>query len=271
MKNMMKNMKKKKKPTSVGEERISKELQREFGDPTLPSYRFYGVKRRVHPKREKFFIMLVRGAFLFLVFCFSLMLAATAWAFFFYFPEMWLKLLVGIVLAILISLKLTQNFRRRRKCKRKLIKTCQQTGVTISFREDFLHTRSWNGAQEDFRLETDSCVYYGHYMGVKKYGTKLYLESKGQIKLNHQPIQSFFTIMFDVTATNVNRPITTEVPVHEGKKVKRVLLIHPNCDSIWYKKWDGGYESMGDGGEHFGLTVYTVLGLCEAIKRNAGH
>ncbi len=262
-------MKKRKKKSSLGEEQISKEIQREFGDPTLPSYRFYGVKRRVRPRWEKTKVLFARLAFLILVLIFGFMVFATAWAFFTFFPELWLKLLVGILLGVLLSLRLTQNLRRRRKCRRILKKVSQKVGATVSFREGFLRSRSWNGEREDFRIETDACVYCGHYMGVKKHGTKLYLEGKGKMKVNLRPIESFFTVMFDVVAKNVYRPIRTDLPEQEGKKGRRVLLIHPNCDSVWYKTSDGGYESTGDGGEHFGLTVYTLMGLCQALRRDA--
>lgn len=261
-------MKKRKKSPS-GEERISKEIQREFGDPTLPSYRFYGVKRRVYPRLERLITWAGRIFFSILVLCFVYAVGATAWAFFFYFPEMWLRLLVGIALGTLLILWLTQNLRRRRKCKRALMKVCKQTGARVSFRKGFVRTYSWDGEREDFRIETNTCIYCGHYMGVKKYGTKMYLEGKGMIRLKHSPIQSLFTVMFDVKSTHISRPIRTDLPMHDFKKSKRVLLIHPNCYNIWYKQSGGGYESTGNGGEHHGLTVYRIEGLCDAIKRDA--
>ena len=262
-------MKKRKKKSSLGEEQVSKEIQREFGDPTLPSYRFYGVKRRVYPRLERLITWAGRIFFSILVLSFVYVLGATTWAFFFYFPEMWLRLLVGILLGTLLAMRLTQNLRRRRKCKRALIKACKKTGATVSFREGFVRTYSWDGEREDFRIETATCVYVGHYMGVKKYGTKMYLEGKGMIRLKHSPIQSLFTVMFDIKSTHISRPIRTDLPTQEGKKGKRVLLIHPNCYNIWYKDAGGGYESTGNGGEHFDLTVYRIEGLCDAIKRDA--
>ncbi len=248
-------------------QRVSRELERKFGDPTLPSYRFYGVKRRVYPRLEKICKWVARIFFCILMSTFACIVVATAVAFFLYFPELWLRLLVGILLALLLFLALTKNFRRRRKCRRKLIKTCKKTGATVSFRKGFLRTYFWNGEREDFCIKTNWGVYYGHYLGVKKYGTKLYLDAKGEIRLNHSPIRSMFTVMFDVKSTHVCRPIRTDLPEHVGMKTHRVLLVNPRCDSIWYKKWEGGYESTGDGGEHFGLTIYSVHGLCEAIKR----
>ena len=261
-------MKNKRKGAS-GQERISKELQRQFGDPTLPNYRFYGVKRRVYPRLEKAIMWAGRIFFSFLVLCFIYAVGATAWAFFVYFPEIWLRLLVGIFLFVLLLLKLTQNFRRRRKCRRKLIKVCRKTGATVTFRKGFLRTCSWNGEREDFRVETAACVYVGHYMGVKKYGTKMYIEGKGMIRLKHSPIQSFFTVMFDIRSTHISRPICKDLPDQKGKMGRRVLLIHPNCYNIWYKEPGGGYESTGNGGEHYGLTVYRIEGLCDAIRRDA--
>ena len=259
---------KKKAKNSIGE-RISKELQRKFGDPTLPSYRFYGIKRRVYPRLERLGRWAARIFFCVLLATFVFVVAATAYAFFVYFPEVWLRLLVAIFLFVLLLLSLTRNFRRRRKCRRRLIKTCKKAGAVVSFRKGFLCGLRWDGQREDFCIENASSVYYGHYMGVKKHGTKLYLDAKGQIRLNHSPIRSIFTVMFDVKSTHVSRPIRTDLPVHEGKKSRRVLLVNPRCDSIWHKKWEGGYESTGDGGEHFGLTVHTLFGFCEAIKREA--
>ena len=263
---------KKRQKKGLGEEQVFKELEREFGDPTLPSYRFYGVKRRTYPRLEKAITWGGRIFFSFLILSFIYAVGATAWAFFFYFPEMWLRLLVGIFLFVLLAMALTKNFRRRRKCKRTLMKICKQTGARVSFRKGFVRTYSWDGEREDFRIETSSCVYCGHYMGVKKYGTKMYIEGKGKIRLKHSPIQSFFTVMFDIKSTHVSRPIRTDVPTSmwEKKVGKRVLLIHPNCYNIWYKEPGGGYESTGNGGEHYGLTVYRIEGLCDAIKRDAG-
>ena len=92
-------------------------------DESVPLYRSYGVKRRLRPWTEK--IQLTFGKIILVWMACVLVLAACMCvvAFWLYFPEMWIKVVLSVVVALLVSVRLTRTVRKRRRFCKKLKNT----------------------------------------------------------------------------------------------------------------------------------------------------
>lgn len=237
----------------------------------LPFYRFYGMRREIRAWREKLAIWIGRALVIFLLATFAAIVGALSVAFFLYFPELWIKLLVALSVAIFLALTLTRRLRMRKKFCRRLKKLCRETKCKLRFRPKFIRSAKGLPNREDVRIESGSCIYYLRYINTKKYGVSVYLESDGQVKIVKKPLRNKFTLIFNLQPKVTYYPVKMPLPEHGSKRVLCGFVVDPICQSMYYKQKDGGYEATGNGGEHFGVTVYTVNGLFETIRYDSTH
>lgn len=233
-------------------------------------HRSYGVRRRLRPWKEKIELGVYKIFLFWVLGVLSLAAGLAIVNFFLYFPELWFKLLLAILIVVTVGLRLTRAARKRAKFMRGLRKYCRGSGDTLTNRQGFFASLVWSGNRDDLILETEARIYRIRFLTVRKYRSSLYLEGDSLLRLVKRPLNSRFTDIFDF------RPRAKYYPMEFGgerevssKKTVRVLLINPVCEEIKYKKKDGGYETTGNGGEHFGYTVYTAGGFLEALRRDA--
>ena len=258
-------MKQQKRMRPTREER-RKEQQMHTEEQGMPRYRFYDMRREIGVWRENLALLIGRLVVIFLFGSFFAIAGASAIAFFLYFPELWIKLLIVILAAILFVIKLTGRLRMRRKFYRRLGKLCRATKCKLHFRPKFIRSAKSLPNKEDVRIESGSSIYYLRYINTKKYGVSVYLESDGQVKVVKKPLSNKFTLIFNIQPKITYYPVKMPLPEHGSKRVLCGFVIDPICQSMYYKQKDGGYEATGNGGEHFGVTVYTVKGLFETIQ-----
>ena len=77
--------------------------------------RSYGKKRRVHPLWERIKLTFFQGVVLWLVIPWILITISAYSMFMIFYPEMWVKILVNILLWGYVLLRLTRTLRKRRK------------------------------------------------------------------------------------------------------------------------------------------------------------
>ncbi len=245
---------------------------RSMGDSSVPLYRSYGVKRRLRPWQEKVELGFSK-ILLFWVLGVLLLAASLAVVnFWLYYPELWIKVVLGVLLAVLILIRLTRTIRKRAKFTKKLKRMCKQRGYRIYKVQNFFQSLVWSGNREDFLLETEHSIYFVRYLTVRKYRSTVYLEKKDQIKLVKRPIQNKFTVIFDIQPRAKYYPLDFSIENEEAlskgsKTLMKTMIINPVCEEIYYKEKDGRYEVTGNGGTHFGFTVYTAGGFLEFLKR----
>ena len=249
-------------------EQIEEHYKHTDADGSVPLHRSYGVKRRVHPWREKaaltagrVFVLWVLGTLLYVA-GFGLVM------FWIYFPEIWLRLLSVILILSIVLIRATRTIRKRRKFCRRLKKLCKNNKYRLTLEQNFFESLIWSADRHDFRLETGKFVYYVRYLTVGKYRSSLYFEQKDLIKLVKRPLNNKFTVIFDAQPRIKYYPIDFQTPEGGNKRVIKALVVNPVCEEMFGKNKDGGYEVTGNGGEHFGFTVFTGSGFLEAVKRN---
>ena len=242
-------------------------------DEDLSLYRSYGVKKRLRPWQEKINLTVGRVAVLWVMGVLLLALTMCLIGFFIAFPELWVKVLICAVAALTVAVKLTRTIRKRRKFCKKLKKMCKSEKYRLTFVQNFFQSLIWSGNREDFILETGSFVYYVRYLTVRKYRSSLYFEKPDAIKLVTRPLNNKFTLIFDFKPKTKYYPIDFTVDekissIWGNKKQIKALVVNPVSAEMLYKCKDGGYESTGNGGEHFGYTVFTGSGFLETVRRN---
>lgn len=239
------------------------------GDGYTPLHRTYGVKRRVHPWREKA-ASLASQIFLIWV-TFLLILAGSTglvmlWL---YFPELWVKLLITITIAAILFVRLTRTVRRRRKFCRKLRRLCKKQKYEMRYEQNFFQSLFWSSDRQDFRLETERAIYYVRYLTVRKRRSSLYIESANLLRLLKRPLQNIFTVILNFKPTNKYYPLDFQIPSEQTEKqIVKALIVNPVCEEMFYKRREGGYEVTGNRGEHFGFTVFTGSGFIDTVKRD---
>ncbi len=239
----------------------------------VPLHRSYGVKKRLRPWQEKMelgiskiFLFWILGVLLFVS-------SVSVICFFLYFPEMWIKLVIGIAVGVIFTVRRTRTIRKRAKFSRSLKKMCREKKFRLTREQSFFASLIWSGNREDFVLETGSCIYYARYLTVGKYRSTVYLEKPDEIRLVKRPLQNKFTTIFDIHPRVKHYPLDFEIgdrvsSVWEHKRVVKAMIVNPVCEDMRYKKKDGGYETTGNGGTHFGYTIFTASGFLETVRRN---
>lgn len=241
----------------------------ESQDESVPLYRSYGVKRRLRPWTEKIELTFGRIILLWMIGVLVLAAGFCAVGFWLYFPELWVKVILSVVIALIAAVRLTRTMRKRRKFCRGLKKLCKEKKYRLTFVQNFVQSLVWSGNREDFILETGDCVYYARYLTVRKYRSTLYFEKPDAIKLVKRPLNNKFTLIFDIQPRVKYYPIDwgEKASAWGNKRVVKALIVNPVCGEMLYKKKDGGFEATGNGGEHFGYTLFTGSGFLETVRR----
>lgn len=242
-------------------------------DEGVPLYRSYGVKKRLRPWQEKIELTFGRVIVLWVLGVLLFAVAMCTIGFFIAFPELWVKVLIGAAAVLFVAVKLTRTLRKRRTFCKKLKKLCKSQNYRLTYVQNFFQSLFWSGNREDFILETGSCVYYVRYLTVRKYRSSLYFEKNDAIKLVKLPLNNKFTLIFDAKTRTKYYPIDFTIDekissIWKNKRQIKALVVNPVCAEMLYKSKDGGYESTGNGGEHFGYTVFTGSGFLETVRRN---
>ena len=236
----------------------------------VPLYRSYGVKKKVYPLIEKLETYAVRLVALWVYGAFILVGSIGMIAFFIFFPELWVKLLIGVVAAVFLAVRLTRTLRIRRKFWRKLKRTCQKNRYSLKVLRPFHKGFRWSDRQADFRLQTGSTVYEMHFLTVKRYRSELLFDNKEKIRIKRLRLNNRFNLMMDFEAKE--KEIPTNFPpistVFESTKTVRGILINPVCREMSQKDRDGGMVTTGSGAQLYGYTIFTASGFLETIQRD---
>ncbi len=240
----------------------------EANNAEMPSYRYYGVRRRAHPLRDKLLELLWFGLAFALFAIYAVIIGLVAYGFFFHSQEMWIKSLSAAVIVCIIVLRMTKTLRRRRRFSRRLKKVCTNAEAQLCLRPKFVRSPAWQKNREDFRVEVGQRVFYVHYLMPKKYRSSVYLQKSGEIRVETKPPNNKFTIIFSRKTKIAYYSTEMKMPTLDGRRVIHAIVINPDCSKIFFENKDGGFEITGNGGEHNGFTVYTAKGFYEEICYN---
>ncbi|MBQ2999326.1 MAG: hypothetical protein IJD64_02580 [Clostridia bacterium] len=230
-------------------------------------HRSYGKKRKVYPLWERIKLTFFQGLTLWLLIPWLIVALLLYIAFMCFFPELWFKIFVNILLWGFLLFRLTRTLRKRRKFTKKLKKLCKKKNFRIRYEQNFFQSLIWSPDKQDFVVETRDMSYYVRYLTINKYHSTLFFESENLLRLVKDSPRGFFRI-FSTKSKIKKYPFDFQIPERYGRKTKKVLIANPVCAEMKTKSPNGGYETTGDGGVQFGFTVHTGSGFLEALTRD---
>lgn len=240
-------------------------------DSEVSLHRSYGVRRRLRPWQEKLELGFGRIVVFWILGVLLFVAVGTVVTFFLYFPETWVKVLLLSVGGVILIRRWSRPMRKRMRFERRLRKYCRQRGYQLTREQNFFASLIWSGNREDLILETDTSTYYIRYLTIRKYRSTLYLESDRLLRLVKRPLNSRFTVIFDLQPRAKYYPLDFDLTHREengtGRRTVKAMILNPVCEEVFYKKADGGYETTGNGGEHFGYRIYTAGGFLDTLLR----
>ncbi len=233
----------------------------------VPLYRSYGKTRREYKFIEEIKLFFVRAAGAF-VLGVPLMLLAVGVAALMIWGDLLVKVVVLLAVVTFLGVFATRKLRNRASFLKKLKKLCRDRGYGLKIDRGVIRSLIWDGENYDFTLETGKEVYYVNIIGAENSRQKLCLDSEGEFKLMLPPLKNQFTIIFGFkTKVKKYKMDFSSVPSFEGKKAVKVILMTPSFGDVEYRKSEISTAPTGNGGEHFGITLYTAKGFLNKLNR----
>ena len=232
-------------------------------------HRSYGKTKRVYPLWERIKLTFFQGIAIWLLIPWVFVALTFYFSFMFFFPEMWFKIFVNILLWGFVLFRATRTLRKRQKFTRKFKKVCKKKGFRIRYEQNFFQSLIWSPDKQDFVVETKNTSYYVRYLTINQYRSTLYLENEHLLRLVKAPPVGLLRI-FSVSSKTKKYPFDFQIPKRGlDRKTVKVLIVNPVCQEIKVKSFNGGYEITGDSGTQFGFTVHTGSGFLDALEREA--
>lgn len=233
-----------------------------------PSFRAYGNKKREHSWLDILTNWLLRAVFLLAIAVPGFLAFVGILATIRYLPDLLTGVVFGLFFAIIIAICLTRTLRKRLKFMRKLKKACKKYGCSIQYEQNFFQSLVWSPDRQDFVIKTKKKTYYVRFLTLRKYRSTLFLEKEDELRLVKYPLRNIVTLVFDIKPKTKKYHLDFKVPtsVYDIPTVK-ALVVNPVCEEIKVRMPNGGYETTGSNGTHFGFTVFTGSGFLNELER----
>lgn len=237
----------------------------------VPLYRSYGVTRKEYSAIEtlKMWLERIVAAFFLLIPATALTLGLVAVLI---YSNALTKVVLWTVIIYLVLSAITKKARIRLKLNRKIKKCCKNNRFDLDFERKFFESLKWSDDGCDLTVETASRIYYIHTLYVTKARQKILFESAEAIKLITPPPRGrlwtvlgiIFNLKTRTKALSVNLSGDRSIGKKEGVSV---ILVLPGCQNMSYRISSASTVPTGNGGEHFGYTVFTAKGLINFLPR----
>ena len=237
----------------------------------VPLYRSYGVTRKEYTVIETLKTWLERIAAAFFLFIPATALALGLVALLLYSNALTKVILWTAIICFVFS-AVTKKARIRLKLNKNIRKLCRNNRFDLDFERKFFESLKWSDDGCDLTVETKSRIYYVHTLYVTRRRQTLLLESADTIKLITPPprgrlwvvLGSIFHFKTKTKLLKLDRSGDRSIG---GKEAVPVILVLPNCNNISYRLSSASTVPTGNGGEHFGYTVFTAKGFMNFLPR----
>ena len=139
-------------------------------------------------------------------------------------------------------------------------------------KRNFVRSFVWSPDKCDFVLETPHCVYFVHLLAVKRYASRLCFTSATEIRYtschSNQMMGAILRAIFDCKPKVRSYDIDfSEVKDVSNMEIVRSIIANPTCMEMTYSDFLSE-QPTGNGGSHFGYTVFTGTGFINYVIRN---
>lgn len=233
----------------------------------VPRYRAYGVTRKEYAWVEHIKLWLVRIAAIIILGIPSTALAVGSIAVLSY-SSLVIKTILWTAIASFAIAALTKKVRIRLKFNKKLKKFCDDTGCELCFERKLSESLKWSPNECDITVITQNRIYYLHTLYISKARQRIVFESAQNIKLITSPPKSRFVALFDIKPKVKNLSLDLSCDKSIGnKEAVSVILVLPGCLNMSYRQSSVSTVPTGNGGEHFGYTIFTAKGFMNFLPR----
>ena len=230
--------------------------------------RSYGVTKKEYEWFEKLKLWLTRIVAVILLGIPIVALVLGAVAVMLYSSTLMKVVLWTVIILVSLS-SVTKKARLRLKFNKKIKKLCKCEGFGLCFERKFRESLRWSFGGCDATIETPSRIYYLHTVFVRSSRQKILFDSEKLIKLITAPPKSRFTTIFEIKprVKELALDISSDRSIGQKEAVS-IILILPGCANMSYRQSSVTTAPTGNGGEHFGYTVFTQKGLMNFLPRH---
>ena len=231
-------------------------------------YRSYGKKRIENENVEKANVVLIRALACLILSLLAITFATGAIAVLLYAPLL-IRTVIWVAIAYYLARYLTKIPRKRLDMLIKLRAVCQAHGWRLTREKGFFDPLKWCSKGVVLTIETPHTIYYVNTIGVQTYGMTLVLAPDGVVQLKKKPRKNIFTIIFDIKGRKKAGCVDfSGINERFDKRQECILLVNPVCQEIKYRISEHSYSVTGNGGKHFGYTLFTATGFLNYLERN---
>lgn len=236
----------------------------------MPSYRCYGVKKKIYPRWEKFKVLLLKiAATILLAVPFSLIVVALC-AFYFAGPLI-IRTAMTITIIVTLYVVISRPYRKRAKLLRSIKNLCNGKRSAFSFelpdKKSFFSLK-WREREENFSVTTLTKVYRVKLLSVRSRRAILRFESPEEMIVEKRPLSNKFTVIYDLKTKYKHYAVDfSQLPDIKGREVVNAIVVCPTCGE-WKYKSGIGYVITGNAETVFGRKVYTSTGFINDLKRS---
>ena len=233
----------------------------------VPLYRAYGSTKREHKWWEEFLAFIQKAVAIFVMglFIFAIAIAVYAWL---RFGGILVQTAVAVTAFLIVFFIYTKTIRKRISLNKKLKKVCLENHFELTRGRSFFESLKWSENKTDMIIVTKSAVFYIHLLGVPKYRSHICFDSASEIRIVKPPLNNRFTIIFGFKAKTKKLTLDfSDVRQFEGKITRKIILVNPVCNEMYYKVSEVSTSQTGNGGEHFGYQIFTAGGFVNYLKR----
>ena len=237
----------------------------------VPRYRAYGITRNEYAWVEHVKLWLVRIAAIIILGIPSTALALGSIAVLSY-SSLVIKTILWTAIASFAIAALTKKVRIRLKFNKKLKKFCKDKRYALDFERKFFESLKWSQDQCDLTVETESRIYYVHTLYATKARQKVLFESAKTIKLITPPPKGRLWVVLGIIFNFKTKTKTLSLDLSGDRSIGKkegvpVILVLPSCQNMSYRLSNVSIVPTGNGGEHFGYTVFTAKGFMNFLPR----
>ena len=255
----------------MGRKKDNENMKRDRMTADLPFYRYYGVKRRQHPVRDKAIEMFSASMAYFVV---AIIIFAAIFAivnFYIYMGAFLPTMLTLIIVAVLIKVFYFNKLGKRVKFERKLKRLCKKNNYKLERKTGFWKSLGFISQGYHFSVQTPQTKYYVRYITIFDYNSSITFKSKNEIIIgkNLHAHRNKFKVIAGISAKYVTKEFQFDTAYDlPPKRSENIVLMNPVPRSVDYLDHDGVNTPSGSGERLFGYTIYNGSDFLKKLENN---
>lgn len=252
---------------------IEKE-EKEISDLTadMPTYRYYGVKRKEHPLLNKIVFYFTHGMAYYVLAILLFAFGIAMFNLYLYLGVFIPSVITLIVVCVLIRSLYFKKIGKRIKFERKLKRLCAKKGFIIERKAGFWGSTRFISEGYHFLVKTNDKNYYVRYITCFNYNTEITFHSRTEVRVrrNINAHKNKFKVIAGISESVDSMPFHFDTAYGmPNEKYENIVLLNPVPRDICYLDRDGMITPTGSGEKLFGYTIYNGTDFLIQLDKNS--